>query len=219
MKIQTENTGKVGKNNSFLKTIIKQREISLIIILMVMGISLSLLTTTFADATNIFNVARQISLIVIIALGETLVLISGGIDLSIGSILGLSGIITALASSSGVNAITAIILGLVMGSACGLINGVLITKVRINPFIATLGMLSIARGVVLVITKGYSITVVDPLIIGLGQGYFGPIPVPVIIMAVLVVIMAIIYSTTIFGSHLQAMGGNERGCKNFGNKY
>lgn len=196
------------KRNTLLKLFMK-REATLIIIILVIVCVLSFTTNTFLSTTNIFNVIRQFSLLVIVAIGETLVLVSGGIDLSVASTIGITSIITAKAASSGLPTGISITFGLSCGAIIGLFNGLMISKVKINPFIITLGSMSISRGIALVITKAYSIPVLNPFILGLGQGYIGIIPIPIIIMAVVVIIMGVVYSKTIFGSNIKAIGGNE----------
>jgi len=192
------------KNAFFIR-----REVSLFIIMLLIGLILSFLKPNFATAYNLFNVARQISLLVITAIGETFVIVSGGIDLSVGSILGLSGIIMSKAYASGMNTFFSVVLGLSVGITCGLVNGYLITLIKIAPFIVTLGMLSIARGIILVITEGFAITDISPLIAKIGQGYIGQVPIPVIFMLSISIIMAFILEQTVFGIRTKAMGGNE----------
>jgi ribose transport system permease protein len=197
------------RRRNFLSNLFMKREATLLIIVFIISCVLSFTTNTFLSRINIFNVIRQFSLLVIVAIGETLVLISGGIDLSVGSTIGITSIITAKAASAGLPSALSILFGLSCGAAIGLFNGFMIAKVKINPFIITLGSMSISRGIALVITKAYSVPVPDQLIIGLGQGYIGIIPVPIIIMIIVVIIMGTIYSKTIFGSNIKAIGGNE----------
>jgi ribose transport system permease protein len=206
-------TGKMASRLRFLNVFFNYRELSLLLIVIALGILLSIFTENFSGQSNLFNVARQVSLIIVVALGATLVLISGGIDLSVGSVLGLAGIVTSLASVSGIPVVIAILLGLATGVACGLINGLLIAKAKINPFIVTLGMMSVARGIALVVTKGYSITIESEFLLYLGQGYVGPVPVPVIIMILCVLAVDLYYRKHTFGSRVRAIGGNEEAAR------
>ncbi len=206
-------TGKMASRLRFLNVFFNYRELSLLLIVIALGILLSIFTENFSGQSNLFNVARQVSLIIVVALGATLVLISGGIDLSVGSVLGLAGIVTSLASVSGIPVVIAILLGLATGVACGLINGLLIAKAKINPFIVTLGMMSVARGIALVVTKGYSITIESKFLLYLGQGYVGPVPVPVIIMILCVLAVDLYYRKHTFGSRVRAIGGNEEAAR------
>jgi ribose/xylose/arabinose/galactoside ABC-type transport system permease subunit len=178
-------------------------------VLAVLAIALSCLSEHFLTTVNLFNVMRQISLIVILALGETLVLVAGGFDLSVGAIVGMSGVIMAAVYNATGSAALAASLALASGGVVGVLNGVLITKAGINPFIATLGMMSVVTGAVVTATSANPITFQHVFLSKIGQGYVGPIPVPVLIMLAFVVLFQIIYSMTLFGSRLKAIGGNE----------
>jgi ribose transport system permease protein len=191
------------------KVLLTRREMSLFLIMAFLGLVLSIIKPTFATSYNMFNVARQISLLVITAIGETYVIISGGIDLSVGSMLALAGIVMSTAFAAGINTTVSIVFGLLIGITCGFINGYLITRIRIAPFIVTLGMLSIARGIVLVVTKGFAVTDISPFIAKVGQGYVGQVPIPVILMVVIAIIMAFILEQTMFGMRTKSIGGNE----------
>jgi ribose transport system permease protein len=168
--------------------------------------------TTFPTADNLFSVARQFSYIAVTAIGELMVIITGGIDLSVGSIMGFGAILTGFFMKSGVPIPLAILLGIIGGGVLGLFNSLFITKVKLPPFIATLGMLSIGRGLAYAITQGYTVSV-PPFFAFLGQGYWGPIPFPVIYMVVLAVIFAIFLGRTVLGRRIYALGGNEEAAK------
>ena len=145
------------------------------------------------------------------AIGQTIAIITGGIDLSVGSVLALSGLSTGMLLASGVPLVPAVIAGLIVGMTFGACNGFLITRVGLPPFIATLGMLSIGRGLVYVLTKGYPVTVPrgEELLLQVGQGYVGIVPVPVIIMLVSTVVATIFLSKTTQGRYIYGVGGNE----------
>jgi ribose transport system permease protein len=198
---------KARKKEIFAK-LFGSRAFTLLILLIVLGFVLSLAHDRFLYLNNIFNVTRQISLIVLLAIGATLVLVTGCFDLSVGAIVGFSAVVLAAILQAGGNSFFAIAGGLACGAAIGLINGLLITKLRINPFIVTLGMMSIVRGTIMTITRGTSITFVNPVVGFLGQGYIGPIPIPVLIMVFFVIVFHIIYKKTVFGNHIKATGGN-----------
>jgi len=193
-----------------------QREAGVILALVLLCIVLGTLTSTFLTSYNLLNVARQVSLYAIISVGETFVITSGGIDLSVGAVLALTGVITTLISISGANPWIAVLVGLLVGTGCGYTNGFLISKVRINPFIVTLGMLNIARGIVLVITKGYPIPIYTGPVIYFGQGYIGAIPVPVIFMLFIGVIGIVLLRNTILGNYIKALGSNEPAARAMG---
>lgn len=191
------------------------REINILVALILLSALLTALTPYFLTRNNIFGVMRAFSLTAIMAIGETMVIISGGIDLSVGSIMGLSGLLTGLMMGSGWSVGLAVLGGLAVGVAVGLFNGLLITAVRLPPFIATLGTLSIGRGLIYVITKGYPVTVGSEHkgFIFLGQGHLGPVPVPVVIMLLLTVIFAVFLMRTRIGRYVYALGGNEQAAR------
>jgi ribose/xylose/arabinose/galactoside ABC-type transport system permease subunit len=168
--------------------------------------------TTFPTADNLFSVARQFSYIAVTAIGELMVIITGGIDLSVGSIMGFGAILAGFAMKSGCSIPLGITIGIIGGGVLGLFNALFITKVKLPPFIATLGMLSIGRGLAYAITEGYTVSV-PPFFAFLGQGYWGPIPFPVIYMVVLAVIFAIFLGRTVIGRRIYALGGNEEAAK------
>ena len=193
----------------FLLTLTRKREFPILLILAFICMVMSIITNSFARVDNLFTVAKQISMIVLIALGETLVLVAGCFDLSVGAIAGFTGVMMSIVVNATGSGVLGILVSLSLGCAIGAINGLLITKARINPFIVTLGMMNIVRGTVTTMTKGLSISVMNDLISAIGQGYIGPVPIPVILMIVFVVIFDILYRKTVFGSNIKAIGGNE----------
>lgn len=164
---------------------------------------------TFPTLDNLFSVARQFSYIAITAIGELMVIITNGIDLSVGSVMGFGAVLTGfLMYNWKISIPVAIIIGLAGGGMFGLINSFFITKLHLPPFIATLGTLSIGRGLAYAITKGYTVPVPDAYA-ALGQGYLGQIPLPVVYMVVIAVIFAIFLGRTVVGRRIYALGGNE----------
>lgn len=149
-------------------------------------------------------------MIATMGVGMTMAIVLAGIDLSVGSVLALSGCIAALLMSKGVNIVFAIVAGLLCGALCGLISGIAIVGVRMPPFIATLGMMSIARGLTYVITGGWPIDGLPDSFLFLGQGMIGPVPMPVIIMLFCIIVGHIVMSSTAFGRSIYAIGGNEQ---------
>ncbi|OAT72496.1 ribose ABC transporter permease [Parageobacillus thermoglucosidasius] len=175
-------------------------------------IVLSILSDSFLTVNNWMNVLRQVSINALIAFGMTFVILTGGIDLSVGSVLALSSAITAGIMASGTNGFTAIIIGLLAGFLMGALNGVVITKGRVAPFIATLATMTMFRGLTLVYTDGRPITGFasdDILFQMMGRGYFLGIPVPVVFMIVVYVALYFVLKKTTFGRHTYAIGGNE----------
>ncbi|MDH5452729.1 MAG: ABC transporter permease, partial [Paracoccaceae bacterium] len=135
---------------------------------------------------------------------------TGGIDLSVGSVMGLAGLVTALAFDNGLSTTASVSCGLGVGVGFGLVNGLLVTVGRLPPFIATLGTLSIGRGLMYIVTRGVPVTPDTPEIFSvIGQGYVGYVPAPVIIMLVLALVFSIVMTFTTFGRQVYATGGNE----------
>jgi ribose/xylose/arabinose/galactoside ABC-type transport system permease subunit len=194
---------------SAAKTLRQSREIGLVVALALIGAALSLSTPVFFTAENLLNVVKQVTLVTIVACGQTFVLTSGGIDLSVGSVLGLSSIIMSWTIVHGLPTAAAIAVCLAFGAAMGTFNGVLITRLALPPFIITLGMQSVARGLINVITKGYPIMFDNPFIISLGQGSWGALPIMVVFMPVAVLICHWVFNYTVFGGRVRAIGGNE----------
>jgi len=186
------------------------REVGVLVALLLVGALISLATPYFLTTNNLMGVFRAFSLTAIMSIGMVMVIITGGIDLSVGSAMGLASLVTALTFAAGGSTGLAIAAGLGTGLAFGLFNGLMITAIGLPPFIATLGTLSIGRGLMYMITHGVPVTPDTPEIFSvIGQGYVGPVPVPVIIMVALMVLFAIIMRRTRFGRHVYATGGNE----------
>jgi len=190
------------------------RELNVLAALLVVGALISFATPYFLTIDNLMGVFRSFSLTAIMAIGMVLVIVTGGIDLSVGSVLGLSGLITALCFDNGFAMPLCIAGGVLVGLVFGAFNGILVTGVGLPPFIATLGTLSIGRGLMYMITHGVPLTPDTPdAFASIGQGYVGFVPVPVVIMAVMMVGFSILMRKTRFGRHVYATGGNERAAK------
>lgn len=172
-------------------------------------IALSIITDNFLTVDNIFNVLRQISINALIAFGMTFVILTGGIDLSVGSILALSSAITAGLMTGGMDTTLAVLIGLLAGAVMGAINGVIVAKGKVAPFIATLATMTIFRGLTLVYTQGKPITGLNEDFGMLGKGFFLEIPMPVIWMLISFAILSFILRHTTFGRHVYALGSNE----------
>lgn len=201
------------------------RKYAIVGILLIFIVLLSVLTGgTFLQPQNLINVIRQVSAIGIIATGMTFVIIINGIDLSVGSILAVSAVVaTSLAQSPEASVIkypglqlpviVAVLAGLGIGALLGLVNGSLIAGFRIPPFIATLGMMTAARGVALIYSEGRPISRLQPAYNWIGQGDFLFIPVPIWLLAIVAVSAHVILNFTRFGRHTYAMGGNEQAAR------
>jgi len=179
--------------------------------LLLIIIIISIMSPSFLTATNIFNVLRQVSVSALIAFGMTFVILTGGIDLSVGSTLALTGAISAGMLASGMDPLLSMLIGLVLGAILGAVNGVIIAKGKVAPFIATLATMTIYRGITLVYTDGKPVSGLgDSMAFQMfGKGYFLGIPVPVITMIVAFFVLYFILRKTTFGRRVYAIGGNE----------
>lgn len=175
-------------------------------------IALTFMTDTFATKNNLFNVTRNFAFVGIVAIGMTVVIISGGIDLSVGSTLCLSAIVTGLVMSAGYPLAVGIAAALVAAIIVGVVNGVLIAYVGMPPFVVTLGMLSVARSMALVLSNNKMVYQFGPdqaLLLQLGGGTTFGIANPLIVLAVMALIAGFVFRWTGWGRHIFAIGGNE----------
>ena len=191
-----------------------------LIALFLLCMALTMLSDKFLTVSNLWNVLRQISVNICISIGMTLVVLTAGIDLSVGSILALSGAITAGLLKNGIELPTqnlfigftilgAILVGILCGTFLGALNGISITRFKVPPFVATLAMLTVARGLTMLWTGGFPISSLGDTFLYLGAGWFLGIPVPVWITTVLVLIAIFITKKTRLGTYIYAIGGNE----------
>ena len=168
-----------------------------------------ILTPHFLTVSNLLNVLEQTSINAVIAVGMTFVILSGGIDLSVGSVLALSGVVMATLLQEGWGALVAIAAGLAIGFGFGALNGIAIAWGRLPPFIATLGMMSIARGCALLFTEGRPVSGFEQGFRSLATARILGIPAPVVITAAVYLAARFVLSSTRFGRYVYAMGGNE----------
>lgn len=182
--------------------------------LIVIFVYLSFAAPDFLTSDNLFNVGAQTAVTAIIAMGMTLVIITAGIDLSVGAVSALAGVVGAKAMTSwGIPVIPSIVVGVLTGALCGVINGTLITFARMAPFIATLGMMSVARGTLDVSTNAVAVFGLPDNFQLLGQGQVGPIPIPVIAILVVAIIGHVILTRTKLGRYSYAIGSNEEAAR------
>jgi ribose transport system permease protein len=182
--------------------------------LIVVFVFLSIASPVFLSADNLYNIGVQTSYTAVIAIGVTLVIITAGIDLSVGSVAALSGVAgVVLMAKAGVPVVLAILGGILVGAACGLVNGLLVSVAGLNPFIATLGMLSVARGIVYIPTNAKSVFGVPDSFRLLGQGVIGSIPIPIIVVAVVAVAGYVVLARTKLGRYAYAMGSNREAAR------
>lgn len=179
--------------------------------LFVLILTVSVINPSFLSVNNLLNLLRQVSANGFIAFGMTFVILTGGIDLSVGSTLALSSAFTAGMISNGMNPVLSVLTGLISGAMLGAINGMLISKGKMAPFIATLATMTIYRGSTLVFTNGNPITGLgDSFFFSfIGRGYLFGVPSPVILMFLIFIILAVLLHRTAFGRKTYAIGGNE----------
>lgn len=183
-------------------------ESAMLIALIVLSIAFALTSDVFFSRGNIINILRQVSIMGILSVGTTMVMITGGIDLSVGSVVGVASVLVAVLVNSGVSPLLAIIIALIVGSIIGLINGFLITDIGMFPMIATLATMTMFRGVAYLITNGLPVYGLPESFLFLGQGYLLGIPFPVIVMALVFLMGHIILNHTVWGRQIYGIGGN-----------
>jgi ribose transport system permease protein len=176
--------------------------------LAVLFVGLSLGSPHFLTATNLSSVVRQTAVINIMALGMTLIIISGGIDLSVGAILAMGGLLGTMAMEKGMGIAAGIVIGIVAGTLCGLLNGTLTTALRINPFIVTLGTLGIFRGTALIISNGLPVHDIPAQFSFLGEGTLLRVPLVLWILLAAAVAMHFLLERTRLGRYAFAIGSN-----------
>lgn len=196
------------------------REVNVLLALIFIVVVMSVASPYFLTQDNLFNVLRGMSTIGIMAIGQTMVIITGGIDLSVGSLLAVSSMLTArLITVNNESAFFSVICGLSFGLFLGITNGLVITRFKINPFITTLGMLSIGRGLTYLLATGIkgsvasNIPMQNEFIIFLGSGYLGPVPFSVVLLLLLLILATLFLKHTVPGRYIYAIGSNERSAR------
>lgn len=180
------------------------------LILVLVIVFFSCATRSFLNTKNILNICRQVSMIGICSVGMTMVLLTGGIDISCGSVIALSGVVSAkLMIDSGMAVIPAMVIGVAVGVFCGFVDGVAVAKFKVPALIATLAMQSIARGIAYILTAGIPVYGLPETVKYLAQSYLLGIPVPVYVMAAMFLLGWWMLEKTPFGRHVYAIGGNE----------
>ncbi len=205
-----------------IRSLIAARETGVLLALLVICVFLTFATDSFLTVRNLLNVGRQISLLGIMAIGMTFVLVSREVDLSVGSIYAISGLITGMLIVRGFTLIPALSVGLALGIAIGTVNGILSTYGKLPSFIATLGMLSVVRGTALLITDGQPVTVDTtrggrPEVVNqfyeLGQGQVFGIPMLLVCFIAVAAIFWFVLAKTTFGFRVYAVGGSEKAAR------
>jgi ribose transport system permease protein len=190
----------------WVRTLVGQREASVALMILLLFVYLGSRNEFFLTSRNLLNVGRQASVVAIVALGEALVIISRGLDLSVGSTLGLAAVAAAYVGRWSGDPSLALLAGLGVGALVGVINGGLVTRININPFIATLGTLSVARGLALLITGGIPIPFTGGIPEFLGAGRLYTVPVSLLLMIALAIVFHIFASRTWIGRNIYAIG-------------
>ena len=197
-----------------MKAILRSKESAILILFAAVFICFARLSDRFATPDNLFNVARQYSELAVVSIGLTMVIITGGIDISVGSMVGLSSILVGvLGAKMGLNVWLACLLAMVGGLACGLINGLVITKLRVQPIVATLAMLSAARGLAWILSGARSLSGFPDSFVALGQTAIGPMPLSVVVALVLVTLGIVVLRYTALGRAVYAVGSSEEAAR------
>jgi ribose transport system permease protein len=203
-------TIKIAKNKTNSKDLLGK--LGPLLALIVLIVFVTILNPNFIAPTNLLNLLRQVSTNALIAFGMTFVIITGGIDLSVGSTLALSSALMAGLIASGLDPVLAMAVGVMLGAFLGACNGLLITKGKMAPFIATLATMTIYRGLTLVYTDGNPITGIGDSFIFkfMGRGYLLGVPFPVVLMLIFFAILYVVLHKMTFGRKTFALGGNEK---------
>ncbi|EGX28863.1 ribose ABC transporter, permease protein [Candidatus Arthromitus sp. SFB-mouse-NYU] len=204
------NLEELKMNNNFKEILDKYKSLIGLIVLCVV---ITIVSPAFMTLSNITNIFTQVSTNAIIAIGMTFVILTGGIDLSVGSTVAISGALAASILKSTNNIPLAILVAAITGIVIGLINGILISKGKLQAFIVTLATMTIFRGATLVFTNGTPISKLSETFVKIGNGKIGFIPIPVIITIVILIISIYLLTQTRFGRYLYALGGNEDSAK------
>lgn len=215
-----------------LASVLRAKETGTLAALLMMCLALTVTTKAFLTTDNLFDVIRGFSFVAIAGLGQIIVMLTGGIDLSVGSTMGFAGWIAAIllaGTSRGSTEVTpeilasgfagplnfpaATVIAILAGAGIGAVNGLLVTRVRLAPFIATLGTLSVFRGILVGFTEGWTQRIYQPQFLFMGQGYLARVPVPIIIMIGLAVLVFLFLTRTVWGTNIFAVGGSEAAAK------
>lgn len=211
IKTFNNSNGKLKEIFNAVLTLLNKHRVFLI--LGFICLTASIISPVFFTATNLFNVARQVSIIAIVAAGMTMVIITAGIDLSVGSVLAFSGVAGAGMMVAGISLPLVILFTLIIGLMFGIVNGFVITKWEVPAFIATLAIMVIARGMTFVYTEGHPLVVRNDAFRFIGNGSLFGIPLPIIMMVTLYVLVHWLLRRTTFGRYLYAIGGNEEAAR------
>lgn len=186
---------------------------ALLLLFLLIVLALSIASPVFFSSRNLLNILRQTSINGVIAVGMTFVIISGGIDLSVGAIVAISAVVATSFAHPGQPVFLAFLIGIGVGLLCGVINGVIVGRFEVASFIATLGMMTILRGLSLVMTGGKPVINLSSQFASVGGGYLFFIPVPILIFLLIVLIGMLMMTFTRYGRYVYGVGGNELAAK------
>ena len=193
-----------------MKKLVKKKEFGILMVLAALIVFFSIASPQFMQAQNFFNIAKQIATVGICSVGFSFVLITGGIDLSLGYQISLDIVVVAVCMNSfNIPWPIACLIGMVLGTAIGFVNGMIIVKTHVAPLIVTLSMMTILKGISFLITNGLAIFKFDEAFVKLGQGTIaGIVPISLIFLAIIIIIGAFILNKTIYGRYFYAIGNN-----------
>lgn len=204
----------ISANKNFLNSVIKNDTSKIILALFVLCAFIGILRPyTFLTIDNFMKIMSQTSVNGIMVVGMSFILLTGGIDLSVGSVAAFSSLTTAVMLTTGSNIITSVLCGLLIAILIGIFSGLLVSKLMIPPFIVTLSMLTIFRGATIVMSQGRPITKLGDTFGAIGTGYIGPIPVNVVIMIIFFLSAFYVLNYTKLGKHIYAVGGNKEAAR------
>lgn len=214
VKITPKNPTQTSRGNSFLKTLLQQRELTIFLSVLAFAMLLALSSPNFLNRANLIALLVGLSFDMIVAVGMTILMVSGGFDMSVGSVLALAGAVAGYSITKfGAPVWLGILLGLLTGVLIGLVNGLLVTKIRVNPFIATLGMMQVVRGIVFLVTSGLGVSNLPDAFNYFGQEKLLGLQIPVWIMLFLVIVGEILLRRWSFFRQSYFVGGNERSAR------
>ena len=194
-----------------MKNLIKKifNKYAIYIVLLALVIFFSITSDVFLSFDNIMNVLRQVSVVGIVAVGMTFVILTGGIDLSVGAVIAVTGVVTAQLMVNGIHPVFAILVAIGVAIIIGIVNAFFSHEFKLNPMIVTLGVMTILKGVSYIVTGGLPVYGFSPAFKVIGQGYLGPVPIPIIIMLACFAVGYFILKFTSFGTAIYGLGGNE----------
>jgi len=202
-----------GTLSRSIRAVAAFREFTLILVLVVFGIIMTIASPFFLTWPNIEAILLALSVEATIAVGMVILLVSGGLDLSVGSTLAFTGVVTGLVVSAGLPAPVSILIGLLAALGVGLVNGLLVAKMKINPFITTLGMMTTIRGLLLVLARGKAVLNLPPSFTDIGQGRLFNVQYPIYIMLSMVIIGDLLLRNSRFFRQAYYVGGNEKAAR------